>query len=217
MAGQRSAVLRQLGSDGKVLGVGRTAPSVSTKFKDIGRNRPRLFRRSIMIRFSIATGLFVAAVAGSLSAERAAVRSADEAAHVRATRAAQNDAIAARDMEKVAACWTDDVTITAGLGRLVQGRGEYRRALEAAPVVIYERVPERVEVSSNDKWPLAFETGTWTATPADSGAPNMRGRYAAHWVKAGDRWLIRAEVFVSLECSGPACERAAQPAATSSP
>ena len=162
-----------------------------------------------MILISRTLGFLVAAAVASVSAQRAAVASADEAEHVRTARAAQNAAIATRDIEQVATYWTEDVTATAGLGRTVRGRSDYRRALEADAAVVYERVPERVDVSSNENWPLAFETGTWTGRPAGGGAPLIRGRYAAHWVKAGGRWLIRSEVFVSLDCSGPACERPA--------
>jgi hypothetical protein len=37
------------------------------------------------------------------------------------------------------------------------------------------------------------------------------GRYSAQWVKRGDRWLIRAEVFVALTCSEVGCEATAVP------
>ena len=164
-----------------------------------------------MMRTCRTMGLVVAVALAGVSAERPTITSADQAEQVRGARMAQNAAIVAREMEQVAACWTEDVTVTAGSGRVVRGRSEYRRALEADPTAVYERMPERIEVSSNENWPLAFETGTWTATPADGGATFIRGRYATLWVKAGGRWLIRSEVFVSLECSVPACERPVHP------
>ena len=37
------------------------------------------------------------------------------------------------------------------------------------------------------------------------------GRYSAQWVKRGDQWLIRSEVFVALTCSGVGCDSAAVP------
>ena len=37
------------------------------------------------------------------------------------------------------------------------------------------------------------------------------GRYSAQWVKRGDQWLIRSEVFVALTCSGVGCEATAVP------
>jgi ketosteroid isomerase-like protein len=153
-------------------------------------------------------------VAPGASAQRTTASSAAGARDVRHARAEQNAALARRDIERAAAYWTEDVTVTAGLGRVLKGRSEYRSALER-DTSMYERVPERVEVSSNANWPLAFETGTWASRPAGGGAPMVRGRYAAQWVRGGDRWLIRSEVFVALACSGAACERPALPAATS--
>ena len=33
----------------------------------------------------------------------------------------------------------------------------------------------------------------------------MTGEYLAHWVKRGGAWLTLAEVYVTLQCSGPVC------------
>jgi ketosteroid isomerase-like protein len=159
--------------------------------------------------------LALVVVAPGASAQRTTANSASRARDVRHARAEQNAALARRDIERAATYWTEDVTVTAGLGRVLKGRAEYRGALEADTASIYERVPDRVEVSSNANWPLAFETGTWTSRPTAGGAPTVRGQYAAQWVRGGERWLIRSEVFVALACSGAACDRPAQPAMTS--
>jgi hypothetical protein len=67
----------------------------------------------------------------------------------------------------------------------------------------YRRDPAEIQVSSD--YLIAWEQGTWTGTVAARGAPLIRGRYSAQWVKVGGQWLIRSELFVALECSGVAC------------
>jgi uncharacterized protein (TIGR02246 family) len=148
-----------------------------------------------------------AVAAGAFALARTTSQSSREAAAVRAVRAAQNSAIAQHDIDRAASFWTDDVVIRSALGRVIQGRANYRSVMSADSVTVYRRDPERVDVSGNDRWPLAFESGTWTGRGARDGRPLLRGRYAAQWVKRDGRWLIRAEVFVALGCSGTGCSR----------
>jgi ketosteroid isomerase-like protein len=125
---------------------------------------------------------------------------------IREARLEQNRAIAAGDVERAASFWTEDVSARRGLGAAVSGRDEYRKMLGPSPV-IYERIPEKIEVSK--RWPLAFESGIWVGRA--SGAEIVRGRYSAQWVKRDGRWLIRSEVFVALTCKGTGCDSAAVP------
>jgi ketosteroid isomerase-like protein len=151
--------------------------------------------------------LVVAVGLGSYALGRAAPQSSREAAAVRSARSAQNSAIATHDLDRAASFWTDDVVIRSGLGRVVQGRADYRAAMAADSATVFRREPDRVDVSGNDRWPLAFESGTWTGRAARDGRPLIRGRYAAQWIKRDGRWLIRAEVFVALGCSNDGCSR----------
>lgn len=140
-----------------------------------------------------------------------------EARAVRDARAAQNRAIAALDTAAVASFWTDDVEIRRGLGVLVTGRDAYKRlfnpdsgAVARGEELIYQREPTSVEVSAH--WPLAYETGVWVGHLGRADGPALiGGRYAAQWVKRGERWLIRGEVYVALSCSGAGCASAAAP------
>lgn len=128
--------------------------------------------------------------------------SSDEEA-VRQARAAQNQAIARRDLDGVASFWVEDVTVTAGLGTVLRGRDAYRRAFESDAALVYHRESETVRVSGN--WAIAWEEGTWTGAREAGGAPLIAGRYSAQWVRQSDQWRIRSELFVALECSGIGC------------
>jgi ketosteroid isomerase-like protein len=150
---------------------------------------------------------------GLLAVALASVASTDRNA-IRAARAAQNAAIAAGDLDRVATFWTDDVTVRRALGQPLSGREAARKALEppAAPAthLVYQRLTKDVEVSP--RWPLAFEAGVWDGHLGTIAGPSViGGRYSAQWVKRGERWLIRSEVFVALTCSGVGCESPAVP------
>jgi ketosteroid isomerase-like protein len=149
--------------------------------------------------------VLVAAMMAAASADRTAIRAA---------RAAQNKAIAAGDLDRVASFWTEDVTVRRALGQPLAGRAAARQALEPpappAPRLVYQRLTKDVEVSP--KWPLAFETGTWEGHQGTIAGPTViAGRYSAQWVKRGGQWLIRSEVFVALTCAGVGCESTAVP------
>ena len=138
---------------------------------------------------------------------------ADQTA-IRAARTAQNEAIAAGDLDRVAAFWTEDVTVRRALGQALNGRPAARQALEPAAAsgsrIIYQRFTKDVEVSAH--WPLAFETGSWQGRLGTVTGPTViAGRFSAQWVKRGGRWLIRSEVFAALTCSGVGCESVAVP------
>ena len=148
-----------------------------------------------------------------LTATLRAAAPADESA-LRAARTAQNKAIASGDLDRAATFWTEDVTVRRALGQSLNGRVAARKALEPpsppAMHLIYQRLTKDIEVSP--KWPLAFETGVWEGhLDTITGPAVIGGRYSAQWVKRGDHWLIRSEVFVALTCSGVGCEAMAVP------
>jgi ketosteroid isomerase-like protein len=148
--------------------------------------------------------LGIAALSVLASAAPSNTSRIDDAADVRTARAQQNDAIAARDLDRVASFWIENVQITAGLGFTLHGRDAYRRAFAADSMMVYRREPDNVQVNSH--WPLAWETGSWTGRRVgQSGPALLAGHYSAQWVKQNGRWLIRSELFVALDCSGVAC------------
>jgi ketosteroid isomerase-like protein len=155
--------------------------------------------RSRCLAAVAATVTLLAACASS----RVGAASADVAA-IRAARAAQNRAIADGDADRIVSFWTDDITVRSGLGFLVSGAAANRERITAKDAagrrLVYVRTSTLVEVS--ERWPLAFESGRWSARVGDvRGAEVRGGRYAAQWVKRDGRWLIRSEVFVALTCT----------------
>jgi ketosteroid isomerase-like protein len=138
----------------------------------------------------------------------------DKAA-IRHARLQQNAAIVSHNLDAIASYWTDDVTICRGLGIQLAGKAAYLKLFEeddpaAADVIIYERHPASIDVSS--VWPLAFETGVWKGHLGKGDGPVVvEGRYSAQWVKRADKWLIRSEVFVALTGSGSGLQMKAAP------
>jgi ketosteroid isomerase-like protein len=158
-----------------------------------------------MVNWSSSLVALLALMVAAAPADRAAIRAA---------RTAQNAAIAVGDLDRAASFWTEDVSVRRALGQPLSGREAARTALEPPPApasrLIYQRLTKEVDVSQ--KWPLAFETGTWEGHLGTLDGPVViGGRYSAQWVKRGDRWLIRSEVFVALTCSGAGCESVAVP------
>ncbi len=162
------------------------------------------------------TLLMLAACAGAGAGSGGTPRPTSPAdrALIREARLAQNRAMAAGDVERAAAFWTDDGSLRRGLGQLVNGKAEYRKLLiptgSRDSSLVYQREPTGIDVSPH--WLLAFETGTWTGhLGALDGAAVIGGRYSAQWVKRAGRWLIRSEVFVALSCDGIGCRYVSVP------
>lgn len=175
---------------------------------------PTSVRYSVaMLLLGATLGLTACAHAAPVKGAGRAVTTADEQA-VRAARLAQNEAIAAGDVDRIAEYWTEDVEIRRGLGPLIVGRDAYRQmwVVSGSPdsALVYQREPATVIIGS--AWPLAYESGTWAGHLGSvSGPAVIGGNYAAQWVKRDGRWLIRGEVYVALTCAGRGCAYAAAP------
>jgi ketosteroid isomerase-like protein len=135
-------------------------------------------------------------------------------AEILEARAASNEAIAAHDLNAVTGFWTDDIVMTAGSGTGAIGTDAWREVLgqqfERYPDVVYVRTPERIELS--DVGPLAAEHGRWVGRwTADDGPVESGGTYGAMWRREGGRWRIRAQLFVTLTCTGNGCANARTP------
>lgn len=149
--------------------------------------------------------LALAALLGCSSARHTQLHQSAPEDAIRNARLAQNAAIAERKADSVASFWTEDVTVTAGLGVVVRGREAYKTAFRLDTPILYTRTPETIVVSQH--WPLGWEEGTWTGIRSEGeNSQSIGGRYAAQWVHHEGRWQIRSELFVALNCTGRACD-----------
>jgi len=122
-----------------------------------------------------------------------------EVAQILSQREASTQALRAFDADLNATYSTEDAFITSGLGVLISGKEEqeiYLKSLKG-PRMYWIRTPDEVIV--NHKTQLAWETGTWKGYYEDSEQAVVGGKYAAQWTKASGTWLIRSQLFVTLE------------------
>lgn len=76
--------------------------------------------------------------------------------------------------------------------------------MAAKPNLIYQRTPDKIQVF--EAWQMASETGNWTGSWTESNGDKIQlsGTYYAKWHRVDNRWLIRAEIFTPLTCTGGA-------------
>lgn len=122
---------------------------------------------------------------------------------IASARADFNAALTARDMKAISAILAEAVTLVPGDDAvLIEGREAQLQAWESIftnmPDVSYVRTPGRIEIGADGE--LAAETGRWRGAWSSEGfAIRYTGRYFAKWRFDGERWLIEAEVFVTLK------------------
>lgn len=125
---------------------------------------------------------------------------------IRAVREASNAAIAAHDTAGLGAALTLDYNVITSRNAASAERSVVLRRLaadwSAKPDLFYIRTPGSIEVFA--EWSMASETGTWvgTWTEANGDKIELSGSYYAKWHNVAGQWLIRAEIFTPLSCSG---------------
>ena len=127
--------------------------------------------------------------------------SADVAA-IAQLRADSNAAIAAHDVARIVSFVEEDFQTTTGAGVALSGRKamatRFTEQFTKFPDTIYVRTPELIELSS--ALPLASERGRWVGRWTDRGKQlEFRGSHQAMWRLTDGHWLIRSELFVTLE------------------
>jgi len=129
----------------------------------------------------------------------------DPASQIRAARERSNRALAMRDIKGFGESLAADFVIVRGNGVFMPSRQAWMDAIEAdfknPNAVRYERVPDKIEISSVS--PLAAEHGHWTAT-LPNGKVAYTGAYLAMWRRGETGWQIRSELFVLLGCEDEA-------------
>lgn len=122
-----------------------------------------------------------------------------EKAQILAQREASNQALRAFNEELNATFSTEDAFITTGAGTLIPGNAALDAYIKSqkGPKMFWIRTPDEVLV--NPQTMLAWETGTWKGYYENSDKPVVGGKYSAQWTKASGTWLIRSQLFVTLE------------------
>ena len=123
----------------------------------------------------------------------------NDIATIKSFRAASNDAIARHDVDGIAKYWLDDFVQIIGRGVYPTGKdsivASWKTLFKNSPQIAYVRNPGEIVVSDNDT--LAWERGKWIGIPSYS----KGGNYAATWIKRNGNWMLRAELFVSLNAN----------------
>jgi ketosteroid isomerase-like protein len=123
----------------------------------------------------------------------------DDVATIKSDRAASNEAIAKHDVNGISKFWLDDFVQVIGRGTYETGKENIAASWEALfngnPQVSYVRNPEEIIISDNDT--LAWERGKWIGIHSYS----KGGNYVAMWIKRNGNWMVKAELFVSLEAN----------------
>ncbi|MFT3932562.1 MAG: hypothetical protein QM726_03010 [Chitinophagaceae bacterium] len=116
---------------------------------------------------------------------------------IKSYRSASNDAIARHDVNGIAKYWLDDFVQVIGRGIYQTGKDSIKATwtdlFNNNSHVVYVRNPKEIVISNNDT--LAWEQGKWIGKHTYS----KGGNYAAMWIKRNGNWMLKAELFVSLD------------------
>ena len=123
----------------------------------------------------------------------------DDVATIKSNRVASNKAIAKHDVNGISKFWMDDFVQVIGRGTYETGKenivASWKELFNSSPQISYVRNPEEIIISDNDT--LAWERGKWIGINSYS----KGGNYAAMWIKRNGNWMLKAELFVSLEAN----------------
>lgn len=118
---------------------------------------------------------------------------------IRLARAAFNTALADADLAAIGRLLAPDCVLVAGTDSAVlAGRRAqlmaWKREFAAAPRTVYTRTPETIVMSP--VLPIAMESGRWEGVC--EGQVLASGTYSAKWREIGGRWVIEAEIYVTM-------------------
>lgn len=120
---------------------------------------------------------------------------------IRLRRAAFNRALADADLAAIGPMLAQNVVLVTGTdSAVIAGRKAqlqaWKREFAARSRIVYVRLPDTIVVSPVE--PIALEQGKWHGTSSTGTEVIAAGDYAAKWRKAGEDWVIEAEIFVTL-------------------
>lgn len=126
---------------------------------------------------------------------------------IRATREHFNQAISDKDAVTIQTFFAPTYHIVTGRSAQNHGAEEESKrwvdVFQQDTTAIYRRTPR--EIHLNEDWGLAEELGDWQGSyTAENILVHASGVYAAKWQRAvNGEWVLQAEVFTTMECSGP--------------
>ena len=152
--------------------------------------------------------MVAAAVCAALVPTRSTAAQADargDEAAIRSARASQNRALAAHDLDAIAATWSTDYVGLSSTNVRVLGRDakreDFAKQFAARPNLLFIRTPTSIIV--NMDWAHAAESGHWSGEWTLQGeTTRVSGVYFAKWRKEDGVWRILAETFVQTSCTG---------------
>ena len=118
---------------------------------------------------------------------------------IRVARAAFNRALAEGDLAAIGPLLAADAVMVTGTdSAIIAGRKAqlmaWKREFAAKDRMVYTRTPDRIVASPVE--PVAMEHGRWQGSVG--GAVQASGDYSAKWREAGGRWVIEAEIYLTL-------------------
>ncbi len=115
-------------------------------------------------------------------------------------RNASNEALKSLDLNLSNTYLTDDTLITTGSGVLLVGKEALIAYVNnsGTSTMYFVRTPDEIDVNTTRG--LAWESGIWKGYDLKK-ANNLivHGKYSAMWTKASGKWLIKSQLFVTLE------------------
>ena len=155
-------------------------------------------------------GKFLSAAAAAALFLSGAAGAADDADTIRTLRNESNTAMISHQVDKLMASLSDDFVLVGGSSGIAHSgkaalRDYFLEAFHDPGFVTYVRTPAAITVS--DDGTRAVEHGHWQGIwRSDASQSFMGGDYLAHWSKRDGKWTDRAEVYVTLRCTGPICK-----------
>jgi ketosteroid isomerase-like protein len=120
-------------------------------------------------------------------------------------RMAFNSTLADHDTSKMGEYCDEDIIVVTSRNAMFVGKDQYAAGLDqefkSKDNVIYVRTPESIKVFPT--WEMAAESGLWVGKWKNGNETiEIEGTYYAKWKKKDGQWLITAEIFTPLKCTG---------------
>jgi hypothetical protein len=136
-----------------------------------------------------------------------ATTSTDPIVIVRNLRAESNQAIANHDADSLRTIFADNYLGIEGTSGELDSGGEATaksyiyREFNDPTFDMYQRTPDNFRLARSEK--RIAESGHWVGIwHKPDGTMRKSGVYLARWMRSNDRWLLRSELFVTLDCQG---------------